>query len=489
MITRIVPDPPAPEALFRRLAHRPWSLWLDSADPRPDTGDWSFMAADPFGVLVAERGRARWVGADGTERTARGGLDLLEELMRESAAALDYEGEAPGFPFRGGAAGFLGYELGAEIEDLPPPRLRDLDLPDLELAFYDWVVGWNHRTGDCSIFSTGLPLSGREARARAGERAVDVFRWIRGGSAPGEPLRGPLASQWNRGARARRPEIRDGPADGAGLRSSFTRRAYEAAVRNSIEKIRAGDIFQVNLSQRFRAPGPADPADFFCELRRRAPAPFGAWFAGSHGTIASASPERFVRMSAGREMEARPIKGTRPRGDTLAADRRLADELRASDKDRSENLMIADLLRNDLSRVARPGTVRVSELFRLESYATVHHLVSIVRGRARPEIGPVDLLRALFPCGSVTGAPKIRAMEVIAELEPVARGPCYGSVGWIGFEGEMDLSVAIRTIVLVHGEAFFHAGGAIVSESDPECEYRETLDKARALAAALSFEI
>ena len=281
----------------------------------------------------------------------------------------------------------------------------------------------------------------------------------------------------------------ENPLDGTGLRSNFTRLEYESAVRSSIEKIRAGDIFQVNLSQRFRAPGPSDPADLYCELRRRAPAPFGAWFSGSCGSIASASPERFVRLSAAGAMEARPIKGTRPRGATPESDRRLADELLASDKDRSENLMIADLMRNDLSRIARPGTVRATELFRLESYATVHHLVSIVRGEAKAGTGPADVLRALFPCGSVTGAPKIRAMEVIADLEPVARGPCYGAIGWIGIDGQMDLSVAIRTIVLAGGEAFFHAGGAVVADSDPEDEYRETLDKARALAGALSFEI
>ncbi|MEJ2548202.1 MAG: aminodeoxychorismate synthase component I [Gemmatimonadota bacterium] len=489
MIARAIDNPPAPEALFRRLAHRPWSLWLDSADPRPQTGDWSFVSSDPFGVLMALRGRARWIGADGSERTAEGGLALLEDLLQESAEALGPDDETPLLPFRGGAAGFLAYELGAEIEDLPPPRSRDLDLPDLELAFYDWVLGWNHRTGGCLVISTGLPFSGNAAERRAGDRADEVVRWIRGGPAPGALRGGRLAELWNAISWAPSHGMSDGSASEVGLRSSFTPREYESAVRDSIEKIRAGDIFQVNLSQRFRAPGPEDPVDLYCELRRRAPAPFGAWFASSRGTIASASPERFVSLSATGEMEARPIKGTRPRGKTPDVDRRLADELLLSDKDRSENLMIADLMRNDLSRVATPGTVHVSELFRLESYETVHHLVSVVQGRARAGIGPVDLLRALFPCGSVTGAPKIRAMEVIAELEPVARGPCYGSVGWIGFDGQMDLSVAIRTIVLTRGEAFFHAGGAVVADSDPNGEYHETLDKARALAGSLSFEI
>ena len=188
-------------------------------------------------------------------------------------------------------------------------------------------------------------------------------------------------------------------------------------------------------------------------------------------------------------VHSRPIKGTRRRGADRAEDEELSAALIASDKDRAENLMIADLLRNDISRVCRPGTVRATELFRLESFANVHHLVSIIEGHLRPGIGPVDVIRAMFPCGSVTGAPKIRAMQIIAELEPVARGPCYGSIGWIGLDGQMDLNVAIRTAVITERRAAFHAGGAVVSDSSPEDEYEETLDKARALAATLSYEI
>ena len=398
-------------------------------------------------------------------------------------------------PFQGGAAGFLAYDLGAEIEALPPPRCRDLDVPDLELGFYDGVIAWNHRTRRCFVVSTGLPLRGNQAVERSERRAAELVEWIRGESAPPAP-RGGLAKLAASGA-TRRGSDRDSSARsreyGVGghgeLTSGFTRQGYEVAVRAAIEKVRAGDIFQVNLSQRFSAPAPPDPASYYLELRRRAPAPFGAWFRGSRCSIAGASPERFVRRSAGGRLEARPIKGTRPRGADPESDRRLAAELLASAKDRAENLMIADLMRNDLSRISRAGTVRAASLFGLESYATVHHLVSVIEGEMRPGLGPVDLIRAMFPCGSVTGAPKIRAMELIAGFEPVARGPSYGSVGWIGFDGRLDLNVAIRTVVLAGDRALFHAGGAVVADSEPAEEFGETLDKARALAGSLSFEV
>jgi para-aminobenzoate synthetase component 1 len=445
---------------------------------------------DPFGVFVSQNGTARFVQADTTRATRSGVLGALADLLAEFGSSPD-----PGcpVPFQGGAAGYLSYDLGAEIEALPPPRSRDLDLPELELGFYDCLVGWNHRTGSCIVVSTGRPLHGDGAGQRAERRAAELIRWIRGESAPSGP-RGELAELAASGTTDPVGTFEDGEGreyrlGQGGLTSGFTRRGYEDAVRKAIEKVRAGDIFQVNLSQRFSAPAPEDPAAFYLDLRHRAPAPFGAWFVGARCSIASASPERFVSRSAEGRLEVRPIKGTRPRGADPDTDRRLAAELLASDKDRAENLMIADLMRNDVSRVSEAGSVRAASLFGLESYATVHHLVSVIHGQVRPGIGPVDLIRAMFPCGSVTGAPKIRAMELIAEIEPVARGLSYGSLGWIGFDGRMDLSVAIRTVVLGGGRAVFHAGGAVVADSNPAEEYRETLDKARALAGSLSFEL
>jgi len=255
-----------------------------------------------------------------------------------------------------------------------------------------------------------------------------------------------------------------------------------------IAAIEEGEVYQVNLSQRFTARTAAEPCALYQELRRRSPAPYGAFVRAGGASVLSTSPERFLRIRPDGSIETRPIKGTRPRGSDAEADSRLARELLASEKDRAENLMIVDLLRNDLSRICEAGTIRVPELFRLESWATVHHLVSVVQGRLRQGIEIDELLAATFPCGSVTGAPKIRAMEMIGELEHVARGPYCGAIGYFGFGGDVDLSVAIRIVVLENGRAAFHAGGGIVADSDPGEEYLETVDKARAIIEALGGE-
>lgn len=515
LICRQLVDAPDPEQAFDRVSGLPWCTWLDSSDPRPDTGRWTFLAVDPYAVLLARDGDAWWVESEGIRRTGSGGLRSLELAIRQAAESVAGAGDRGAdfervctIPFSGGAAGFLSYEIGSEIETLPRPRSRDPALPDLEFGFFDVVVGWDHREGTCHIVSTGLPERGADRRSRASRRLEEVIAWIRGEALPPNP-RGALAELAVSRSSLERLESGDqdppgGPGGGSsvpdeaaeypvagaeGLHSNFTRAGYVAAVRDGICKIREGDVFQVNLSQRFSSTAPVDPVTFYRELRQRSPAPFGAFFRGSSCTIASSSPERFVQVDRDHRVESRPIKGTRRRSTDRVQDMELSAALVSSDKDRAENLMIADLLRNDISRISRAGTVRAAELFRLESFATVHHLVSIIEGRLRNGIGPVDVIRAMFPCGSVTGAPKIRAMEIIAELESVARGPCYGSVGWIGLDGQMDLSVAIRTAVITRERAAFHAGGAVVSDSHPEDEFAETLDKARALAATLSYEI
>jgi para-aminobenzoate synthetase component 1 len=481
---------PPPEASFAALSDRPYSLWLDSSLVRGSTGRRSFVAWDPWAVLVAREGSALWIEAGGTRPLEGGGLAALAA----SLGALEGEeggADGTGLPFPGGAAGFIGYEVAAEIERVPSPRARDLGIADLELAFYDLVIGWDHVEGTCWIVSTGHPERGPARERRAAHRLDAARAWLAGETGPpSEGRAGDVAAARRALAAQVEGEAPSCSVPGSrGLASTFSRSGYEAAVQEGMERIRAGDIFQVNLSQRFSAPASVDPFAVYRDLRKRSPAPFGAFFRGATCDVASASPESFLRVDASRRVEARPIKGTRPRGATPAEDAALASELRASDKDRAENLMIADLLRNDLSRVCLPGSVRAERLFGLESYATVHHLESQICGILRPGIGPVDLLRAAFPCGSVTGAPKPRAMEIIAELEPTARGPCYGAIGWIGPDGTLDLSVAIRTLVFARGRAAFHAGGAVVADSDPAYEYRETLDKARALAAALAHEV
>jgi para-aminobenzoate synthetase component 1 len=269
-----------------------------------------------------------------------------------------------------------------------------------------------------------------------------------------------------------------------GLTSNFDRAGYLAAVRRAIDYVHAGDCFQANIAQRLLCPAVLSPLELYRRLRARNAAPFAGLFDAGGAVVASASPERFLRVAGG-EVETRPIKGTRPRGRTPEEDRARAAELLASAKDRAENVMIVDLMRNDLGRVCRYGTVRVPALCRLESYRYVHHLVSEVRGRLRAGLGPVDLLRAAFPGGSVTGAPKVRAMEIIAELEPAARGPYCGALGYVGFDGTMDTNILIRTFTVARGWVQFPVGGGIVADSDPQREYEETLHKAEGLLRAL----
>jgi para-aminobenzoate synthetase component 1 len=270
------------------------------------------------------------------------------------------------------------------------------------------------------------------------------------------------------------------------LESSFTRESYLKAVERVREYIFAGDIFQANLSQRFEAPLSEPAWSLYRRLRERNPAPFAAFLDFPGVAVLSASPERFLRVDAGGSVETRPIKGTRPRGVGPEHDAALGQALAESPKDRAENLMIVDLMRNDLSRVCAPGSVRVAELFALEQYATVHHLVSTVVGQLAPGADALDLLRAAFPGGSITGAPKLRAMEIIAELEPSRRGVYCGSIGYWSVTGELDTSIAIRTAVARNGRVYFNAGGGVVADSDPADEYQETLDKARGLIDALA---
>lgn len=274
-------------------------------------------------------------------------------------------------------------------------------------------------------------------------------------------------------------------AEAIGLRSTFTGRGYLSAVQRVREYILAGDIFQANLSQRFEAPLEEAPLAFYRRLRRENPAAFGAYLACDDVTVLSVSPERFLSLR-GTQVETRPIKGTRPRGLGPMHDLALGRELAESEKDRAENVMIVDLLRNDLSRACLPGSVRVPELFTLEQHPTVLHLVSTVVGEIRPGVTAAGLLRATFPGGSITGAPKVRAMEIIAELEPTERGLYCGSIGYISLTGDMDSNIAIRTCVVRNGRIYFSGGGGIVADSDPEHEYHETLHKVQGIVRTLA---
>ncbi len=464
---------PAPDPVFtaERFLGQPHLLFLDSAADPERLGRYSFLSAAPVEVVRSK-------GSGGA--TA---LDRARALLAPHAgpAMLGLP------PFQGGIAGYLAYDYGAVLERLPAPRYDDLNLPDAVLGLYDWVIAWDHAESRAWLISTGLPATGGAKVERATERMQWVQRMLKGptGGAPGRPRQAdpkhasaPHAPSY--------PVAGTEHAIGIGLRSSFTHRGYLDAVTRVREYIVAGDIFQANLSQRFEVPLEEDPWHLYRRLREVNPAPFAAYLEFDGVTVASASPERFLRVDTAGHVETRPIKGTTPRGLSPQHDAALSRALRDSEKDRAENLMIVDLLRNDLSRVCRPGSVRVPELFALERYRTVHHLVSTVVGDLAPGRDTTDLLAAAFPGGSITGAPKVRAMEIIAELEPSRRGIYCGSIGYLSVTGAMDTSIVIRTLVAAGGRVTFSAGGGIVADSDPESEYQETLHKARALITALA---
>jgi len=469
-VEELVP-PPDTVRSAELIGGLPYRLFLDSASRGGRLGRYSFLTADPVAVVRSK----------GTE--TGDALEAVRELIRPHATEA-LEGLPP---FQGGAAGYLAYEWGRRLEPrLPAPRYDDLGLPDVVLGVYDWVLAWDHGQSRAWLISTGLPETLPDARSRrAKERAARVRLYLAGeaGSAPAEGA--PHAGSGIRPAPSYRVE--GGWWDPRlGLRSSFTHAAYRDAVAQVREYILAGDIFQANLSQRFEAPLEEPPWALYRRLRTRNAAPFAAYLDAGDFTLLSASPERFLRLEVSGHVETRPIKGTRPRGVGPEHDAALGLALVESEKDRAENLMIVDLMRNDLSRVCRPGTVRVEELFALERYASVHHLVSTVVGDLAPGTDAGDLLRAAFPGGSITGAPKIRAMEIITELEPSARGVYCGAIGYWSVTGALDMNIAIRTAVARGGRVSFNAGGGIVADSNPEQEYRETLDKARGIIDALA---
>jgi para-aminobenzoate synthetase component 1 len=469
-------------AAAERFVDLPFLLLLDSSADAERTGRYSFLTADPYAVIrsrgpVAER-------LDRGNTWTRLGTDALS-AVRAALAPLATDA-VPGLPpFQGGAAGYIGYDWGATLERLPEARYDDLAIPDVILGLYDWVLAWDHCERAAWIISTGAPASGSEAGRSARDRLEAVRGRLErqtGGrqrASSGDPVRG----QSRPGAPSY-PVLGVEGGEEIGLRSTFTHRGYLSAVARVREYILAGDIFQANLSQRFEAALTEPPLLLYRRLRRTNPAAFGAYLDFDGLQVLSVSPERFLRLS-GAHVETRPIKGTRPRGLGPMHDALLGRVLAESDKDRAENVMIVDLLRNDLSRVCRPGTVRVPELFALEQHPTVHHLVSTVVGELEAGKDAVDLLKATFPGGSITGAPKVRAMEIIAELEPTRRGVYCGSLGYLGTTGAMDTSIAIRTAVVRNGVVYFQAGGGIVADSEPEAEYRETLDKARGIIRAL----
>jgi para-aminobenzoate synthetase component 1 len=454
----------APDApwCFEAFAPHPFSFYLDSGMDPPKLGRYSFMGSDPF-LVMRSRGDEISLIRDGAEEKRRGNpFDVVGELLRTYAI----DGSRAPVPFTGGAVGYFSYDLCHFIERLPTKAVDDLNLPECYLGFYDAIVAFDHLENKTYLISTGFPELEEGKRQRRAEERLNEMRNRMMLAPP------PAASS---AIKSEKKLL---------LKANFSHEGYLQAVATAREYICAGDIFQVNLSQRFEVELNTAPYELYQRLRRINPAPFAGYLDFDGVSIVGASPERFLKVR-GDWVETRPIKGTKPRGKTPAQDKALGESLLQSVKDRAENIMIVDLERNDIGRVCRYGTVKVTELAILETYPTVFHLTSTVVGRLKAGKNVIDLLQAAFPGGSITGAPKVRAMEIINELEPTRRSVYTGALGYLSFSGDMDLNIVIRTFIVKDGKAYFQVGGAIVYDSEPEAEYIETLDKGKALLQAL----
>jgi len=455
--------------LFSRIANQPWAMFFDSGQmlkaatgkPGSQYGRYDILVADPFitfssdeeQTVIQERGRSYVSFEDPFE--------LLKQAMKP------YQAPKCELPFTGGAAGYFGYDLARRLEKLPSIASNSDAVPPMQVGIYDWAVVVDHRNKTACLVSHGFDNT-THARWDA---LCSLF------DAPFEV---------------------DSDADFAvtsAISSNMSRSKYAQAFSAIQSYIHEGDCYQVNLAQRFSAKARGDAWLAYQKLRDVSPAPFMAYMNFNGMQVLSGSPERFLQVVDG-YVETRPIKGTRPRSEDAALDAQYAADLQASLKDRAENLMIVDLLRNDISKTCEIGSVKADKLFQLQSFANVHHLVSIVTGKLQAGKTAIELLRGCFPGGSITGAPKLRAMQIIEELEPHRRGVYCGAIGYIGFDGDMDTNIAIRTAVYIAdknvadstasakcntGEISFYAGGGIVADSDAEKEYTETLDKASSM--------
>ncbi|MFP8878702.1 MAG: aminodeoxychorismate synthase component I [Myxococcota bacterium] len=443
--------------------------WLDSALASENLGRFSFVGADPY-LVVRARGsvtelqclRAVHAGLEvGTQRLSGDPLEVVGSFLPPAPASVD-----TGLPFIGGAVGYLGYELAAQFERHEFSGLDDLGLPDLYLLFVDSLIA--HDAVDGKLYACALGFAEDfDSAMEAAERACD-----------GVVQR----------AHRERPEVASVDPVCTDAREPFAffdECSYAKAVTAAKQEIEAGEVYQTCLTFRSERGCPAQPWELYLRLRCVNPAPFASYFELPEVSILSSSPERFLKLNEVRRVESRPIKGTRPRASTESADRAIRAELAASEKDRAENLMIVDLVRNDLGRVCEVGSVEVPELMAIETYASVHQMLSTVTGLLRSDRNALDLVRATFPPGSMTGAPKIAAMRILDGLEPVRRGIYSGAIGYFDARGGMDLSVVIRTILAQRGRAYVHSGGGIVADSDPVEEWAEACDKARLLEAVL----
>jgi para-aminobenzoate synthetase component 1 len=432
-------------AYYAAIADLSWAIWLDSAG----LGRYDILCARPLATLVTHGAETEIIDALGEQHSSDDPFDLIRQQLGTSTAAM------PGIPFAGGALGYWGYDLARRMMMWPAHAQNSECLADMSIGIYDWAIVLDHQQKTAQLVSQQRFAETKkqlpeilERLQRAGVLPVDSF------SVQGR------------------------------ITSNFTPDSYAAAFAQIQDYLQAGDCYQINLAQRFSAAASGDALGAYLTLRSLSPAPYSAFLNLPQTQILCASPERFLRVQDG-SVETRPIKGTRPRSSDAQQDRRLADELRKHPKDRAENLMIVDLLRNDLGKSCVPGSVRVPKLFEVESFANVHHLVSTVEGKLAEGRDALHVLCDCFPGGSVTGAPKQRAMQIIEQLEPNARGIYCGAIGYVGFDGNMDSNIVIRTLVYSDDEIRCWAGGGIVADSEAAAEYQETLDKAAGMLKLL----
>lgn len=468
-LVRPLPREWTPEHCFSKLSKVPGCVWLDSnlagamdtnSAGEPKLGRYSYMAADPFSRI----------------RVDKANPVALQQIFALSKNLL--QAALPGLPpFQGGWVGWFGYELGRCFENIPAARFNEFQLPLALLGLYDTVLSWDHQSGEGWIISQGFPCEGDRRAKHAYRRLKQMQGWLSGNNS-----RSPAYGSSDVGASRLAPQFATRWSDD--WTSNFSSEGYRSAVQNCVDYIHAGDLFQVNLSQRLMSRSKCSAAELYTHLRKVSPAPFSGYADLGRVKVVSSSPERFLQVRDG-EIEARPIKGTRPRLTDPTADKGMGELLELSEKDRSENVMIVDLLRNDLSRVSDFDSVQVESLCGLEKYPFVWHLVSVIRSQLQTDLNMFDVVAATFPGGSITGAPKIRAMEVISELEPTVRGPYCGSMGYISFAGDMDLSILIRTVTACDGWWQVPVGGGIVADSEPKLEEQETWHKAEGILRAI----
>jgi len=440
--------------LFAKVADEPWSMFLDSAHPETDVGRYDIIVSRPLVTLETFGDVTHIVEIDKSKKTSSKEDPFL--LVKQYLG--DKDKNLSGLPFCGGALGYFAYDLGRKIETLPEISIQDINMPEMAIGIYDWAVIVDHHVrrawlaSFCRFEKTEKIWS--ELQELFSSNAVD---------------------------NERKYQIK------TDVESNMSKEEYTKAFDRIKNYILDGDCYQVNLAQRFSAKFEGDSWAVYLKLRQLNPAPFSAYINIPSGTVLSSSPERFLLVT-GNQVETKPIKGTKHRSVFAYEDKALAASLLESEKDRAENLMIVDLLRNDISKSCDSGSVLVPKLFSLETYATVHHLVSTISGRLSKGKHALDLLRDCFPGGSITGAPKHRSMEIIEELEPHRRSVYCGSIAYIGFDGNMDSNICIRTLVKYENKLYFHAGGGIVWDSKADAEYKECFDKAAALLKLFKHE-